>query len=1168
MSKWLIRITLSLLALLLVIIPALLAFLLASETGSRWAISEAAKRAPGTLTIDRIEGTLLNGVRLSNIDYQHLAVDFHGEQLALAINPVALLQGSLSVVTLDGEKLRLEISDTEQASEPADAESGAGIAGLPDISLPFQISAPHAQLRELLIIYADQAWAIERITLAGHARGSQLSLQHLEVVSDDYRIALGADLVMQMPWQIDGWLDWQMPLPENLATLLAASRAEGEARLRGDLSALNVHHRLQQPARLESEGELALLEPQPVVDLLHQWQTLTLHLPDGRPLILDNGRLQTRGNIDHYHLLLDHLELRLDELPTLAVDLRADGNRESLDIASAGIASEHGSLALSGQLGWIPHLAWQLELQAEQLDPAFISPQLSGRLSGQARSEGQLADPDAPEINVLLTRLVGELNQQPLDASGRLDARGTDDIRGELSLTLGSTHLEIDGQWSEKPDLHASINAPELGYLLDQLGGSITLNAHLHGSRDNPLLDANAEARNLTFAEYQLANLDLEVASSLRPTTGMTLALELGPLSRAGQLLLSSAQLQGTGRLDDHRLQWQLDQRGEQLQGQLDGSFSEGQWLAQLLALEIQGPLSGTWQLDQAVSVSVAADAAHLMPLCLEETTRHASLCAELLWHQEGELLADLQLSGVPLAPMAMLLPTPARIEGELNASAQLRRQQGIMTGSLQVDAGSGNAVLDDNGDGDYRIPWQIMRAEAHLAEQQLRISSEIQLDQDSRADALLTVDLDGDQSRLDGQIGAAIDDLAWLELLIPRMRNPQGQIRGDLAISGTLAEPGFSGNIDLSGGAADIPELGLELSNIHLRAHGDAGGQLVIEGGLRSGPGELRVDGELDTSEALPWPVVLNISGREVLAVQRPDARILLNPDLQLALDGTRLTVRGEVRIPEARLSPRQLPQQAVSLSRDVRLVGVEEQQQTSPWQTDTDVQVLLGDQVRIDGFGLTGRFAGAVRIQDQPQRPIRLTGEIRIEDGRYRAYGQNLRVERGRLLFEGPPDNPGLDIVAVRVIAAHNIRAGLEIGGTLRDPRSRIFSEPAMEESEAMAWLLTGRPLSGASEEEGSAILQAITLYGIEQGDFITESVGDALGLEVGIDTEGEFEDTALMLGRQLSSRLYLRYSVGLFESLSSVMLRYTLSRTLSLETRSSSEAQSVDLIYRRER
>jgi len=234
-----------------------------------------------------------------------------------------------------------------------------------------------------------------------------------------------------------------------------------------------------------------------------------------------------------------------------------------------------------------------------------------------------------------------------------------------------------------------------------------------------------------------------------------------------------------------------------------------------------------------------------------------------------------------------------------------------------------------------------------------------------------------------------------------------------------------------------------------------------------------------------------------------------------------------------------------------------------------DTDIMLRLGNNVRFSGFGLEAKLGGNLQLLSAPSRPVALTGELRIDEGRYRAYGQNLEIDRGLLIFQQRIDNPGLDIRAVRRIPSAQVVAGVAITGTLQSPEARLTSTPPMEESEIMAWLLTGRGLSGNSETDNAMIAQALAVYGLEKGSGVTEKIGEKVGLdEISVGSNWETTDAALMLGKQISNRLYLRYAIGLFDALSTVMLRYTVSRRVHLEAQSGSDQQSIDLIYQIER
>ncbi len=50
------------------------------------------------------------------------------------------------------------------------------------------------------------------------------------------------------------------------------------------------------------------------------------------------------------------------------------------------------------------------------------------------------------------------------------------------------------------------------------------------------------------------------------------------------------------------------------------------------------------------------------------------------------------------------------------------------------------------------------------------------------------------------------------------------------------------------------------------------------------------------------------------------------------------------------------------------------------------------------------------------QDKQGLGLNGQINIPDGRFHAYGQDLIVRKGELLFSGPPDQPLLNIEAIR--------------------------------------------------------------------------------------------------------------------------------------------------------
>nr|WP_238400907.1 translocation/assembly module TamB domain-containing protein [Alloalcanivorax marinus] len=410
------------------------------------------------------------------------------------------------------------------------------------------------------------------------------------------------------------------------------------------------------------------------------------------------------------------------------------------------------------------------------------------------------------------------------------------------------------------------------------------------------------------------------------------------------------------------------------------------------------------------------------------------------------------------------------------------------------------------------------------------------------------------------------VPSLADLAPLIPRVGEVAGRLSGDLSLGGQRDHPAVSGELALRDGRVTVPDLGITAEQIHLAVHGDPSGELRLDGGARLGDGELVLDGTWAPTRS-PLAVALTLRGERLRVANRGDAVVYVSPDLTLEGDGEVLRLSGDLAVPEADLKPRELPESAVTVSSDQVLVDARAEQ-TSGLPLAMAVGVSLGDKVHFEGFGLTATLDGDLRVTQQPGQPAQLNGELVIVEGRYRAYGQNLAIENGRLLFQGAPDNPGLDIRAIRKIPSENQVVGVQLSGTLQQPEARIFSDPTVEESEAMSYLITGRSLNRGSDSDSAKVAQALALYGLQKGAGVTEKLGDTLGLdEISIGSDWETEDAALMLGKRLSERLYLTYAVGLFDAISTVMLRYTLTRTLHLEAESSTKAQAIDLIWEKE-
>ena len=237
--------------------------------------------------------------------------------------------------------------------------------------------------------------------------------------------------------------------------------------------------------------------------------------------------------------------------------------------------------------------------------------------------------------------------------------------------------------------------------------------------------------------------------------------------------------------------------------------------------------------------------------------------------------------------------------------------------------------------------------------------------------------------------------------------------------------------------------------------------------------------------------------------------------------------------------------------------------------------MKVDLGRKTHLVGMGLDGRPGGVLTVNERPGRATSGQGQITVS-GTYKAYGQNLTIQSGKLLFASTPiDNPGLDIRAIRKLNPNATidegqEVGLQISGTAQRPVLTVFSNPLMEQSDALSYLITGKPLSQVKGGEGDMLGAAAQALGSAAGNLLAKSIGSKIGVDdIGVSSnEALGGNSAFTVGKYLSPRLYLSYGVGLFEPGEVITLRYRLSHRWNFEAQSATEFNRASFNYRYER
>jgi translocation and assembly module TamB len=331
-----------------------------------------------------------------------------------------------------------------------------------------------------------------------------------------------------------------------------------------------------------------------------------------------------------------------------------------------------------------------------------------------------------------------------------------------------------------------------------------------------------------------------------------------------------------------------------------------------------------------------------------------------------------------------------------------------------------------------------------------------------------------------------------------------------------------------------------------------------------RTGDGQLSAQGRLAYGQGTP-DAQLRFTAKQLQVLSQPDRYLVLSgtgeatlKDSAVQLSGTLRADRGLIELPAA---------DAPRVSDDVVVSGRNDQEGVSAQHARNalgfDMALDLGDSFYLKGKGLDAQLGGAVRLKGVNGALPSSSGTIQVIKGDYAAYGQRLVIDRGILNFQGPVDNPGLNIVATRKNL--EVQAGVAITGSAQSPRVKLVSTPSVPDSEKLSWLVLGRGMDTANGQDFSALQLAAGIL-LPAGESVTlqQRIARSAGLEeISLKGSGSLESTVLTLGKRLSARAYLSYERGLAGAESLAKIDYSLTPRWLVPGQAGT-TPAVDLFY----
>lgn len=927
---------------------------------------------------------------------------------------------------------------------------------------------------------------------------------------------------------------------------------------------------------LSTQGTVTIGDGYPRLALEGEWTRLRWPLV-GEAMVESDDGIYTLGGAMPYAFSV-RADVRGPSIPPAAVDAAGSIDREQLVLERADGSMLQGRVKGSGRLSWTGVQPWRFEAQGQSLDISGLRPEVRGRINFKGSIEGQGFAATSP-WTARVASLSGTLFNRALTGRGEVAQRnGAFELR-QVRISNGESHVEVNGSWGPTVDLRWNADLRSLAILEPGLAGELVSQGTAKGTAARPIVIADAHARHVRYGTLSIeradATLDLD-SSDARPSH---LDLRAGGIE-AGGTRLQSANIRGSGLTHEHGLEFELvsegspDRRLTGFRGMVsaEGNFdtSARTWRGTLNEATFTFP-DGAAKLLQPAALEFGPETVRVAPVCL--STGESRLCAEGERHAQPESWRFIySAQDWPLKRILRSLLGWEEFDGQLQASGWAGKSPGLnWVGGTTMVLDHPTLDIPRNKFRSERIDLGSGRVDLYAEPDRLRADIELKIAESTHiagnalAERHPGVDLLS--SPLHGTLSCESSVLTALPLLVPEIDRAIGRLDARLKLGGTLGEPQFDGEFHVRDGRFELYRTNLVLANVNLDGK-FIGDELKFDAVGETAKGKVALDG------LFSWPQgvmtgFMHLKGDQLLVSDTPEFRIIASPDITLHAGADGYDVDGEIIVPTAKLSPKDLST-SVGTSPDERIVGTEIED-TGPSTLErvrSRVRVVLGDAVRVDSYGLKARLGGDVTVSTKPGDVARGQGAINVVEGQYKAFGQDVKITKGKLSYHDTPlGEPLLDLTAERKIKDQDITVAINVRGNLANPFITVSSTPAMPSNEALSYLLTGRSIDNLQSGEATSVNKATESLAFSGGGLLLGGLGSKIGLdEVSVDRTGT-ADTAVTLGKFLSPKLFVSYGVSIAEAINTIKLRYTLNDSWSMKAESGLE-QSADIEFKIER
>jgi translocation and assembly module TamB len=1041
----------------------------------------------------------------------------------------------------------------------------------------------------------QQRIKIEKVSLNAKANNKKLQLDELLIEHQQ------GQLLAKGKVQLSGNFDhvFSIDASTNNSTITGASASAKlveqiplklTLRSSGNINALSTQVELIEiPLSAKTATSVSQAKPlKLVVDLVAQPSKATLpiklkldwsHLawPLAEPEVKsETGLIDINGDLNALNISIQTMFTGRN-IPDTKINFRANvassAQNKSFELNKFLLETLGGQVLSQGKLTFSEYINWQGSSVISDIDPSVFWPELVADINAEVLTQANNSQ-GIWKAKLNKFDINGQWQGYPLSASGRVDFHQDNGVQlRELLLENADNILLLEGTISkqQKLDIKFKLDAVDLSNSIPQLGGSLNIVGNISGNSKQPEVSYELSGNNLLVSEVFVEQAVGKGNIKWNKQKPVALNLDLMGIQGINNQV-DNAQIILSGDASTHQLDLITSGQSTRVNLSIQGQLNQTSWQGNWLSADIESSYANLTLLEPfKIEADWAKQQYSVAPHCWRHTENE--LCIKKAEFNKNTAVWDVSLKEFDvlsvvqrLVPGIPAIQTNSRLNLDMSGDWDIGQ---LPNASLSASLSSGDWVFSKKNN--LKLTLDETLVVANIT--QKNILANINLSGKKIGSLSATVKgrsgvyADPLTRPIQGELLIAGFDLASLKALVPQLDELQGDINGQAQIDGTLGNPSLTGELKLANGALKDESLPVALSaieqNIILK-----GQQAEFKGSYMLGKGLGKMNGDIAWMPTLKGN--LHVSGEELEFDYQSMIRAKVSPNINLMFEPNNLEINGEVTIPYARVKVRELPKGSISPSKDVILV--EKQAELDASQQRLSLNVLLkvdplrSNAVKLDAFGLTTDLQGELRLQNNKSE-ILGSGIMQLVNGRYQAYGQNLIIREGDILFNSSLDRPFLNIEAVRDpnLTVNGVIAGLRVEGAAQNPVISVFSEPNMEQQQILSYMLTGRGIGESSGDTQDTILtNALLSLGLGQSENLISKVGNKLGFEdVNLDTSGQGDSTQLSLTGTIAPGVQLRYGVGVFDSISEVAIRYELIPKLYIEA-VSGVSNAIDIYY----